>query len=64
MTPDDSVRYGYSQLTDTWYRVSDWEDLGEGRIRAKAKEEVDRSEVPPEWIEATDERVAGTEVQP
>lgn len=52
----DGVRYGYSQLTDTWYRVTDWEDLGDGKIRAKSKEEVDRKEVPQEAIQAIDER--------
>lgn len=57
-------RYAYSQLTDTWYIVHDWEDLGDGKLRAKSKEEVDRSDVPQEWIEATDERSLHTATDP
>jgi len=53
-------RYCYSRLTDSWYRVTDWEDLGDGQIRAKSKDEVDREEVPQKWIEATDERSRDT----
>jgi hypothetical protein len=49
-------RYAYSQLTDTWYIVHDWEALGDGKIEAKSKEKVARENVPQEWIEATDER--------
>jgi len=49
-------QYGYSRLTDTWYRVTDWEDLGGGKIKAKSKKEVSREDVPQEWIEATKER--------
>jgi len=52
----DMERYGYSRLTDTWYRVTDWEDLGDGKIQAKSKEEVPREEVPQEWLNATEER--------
>lgn len=52
----DNERFGYSRLTDTWYRVTDWKDLGDGKIQAKSKEEVDRSDVPREWIEAVNER--------
>jgi len=60
MTNDTSTdvteRYGYSKLTDTWYLLHDWEDLGDGKLRAKSKEEVPREEVPQEWLEATDEQ--------
>lgn len=49
-------RYAYSMMTDTWYRVSDYEDLGGDQILAKSKEEVDREDVPQAWIEAVDER--------
>jgi len=52
----DTKRYGYSRLTDTWYQVTDWKDLGDGKIRAKSKEKVRREDVPQKWIEATDER--------
>lgn len=54
---DGTERYGYSTLTDTWYRVTDWKDLGDGKIQAKSKEEVPREEVPQEWLDATEERV-------
>ena len=54
---DSTDRYAYSQLTDTWYRVADWDDLGDGKIQAKSKEEVAREEVPQEWIEATEEQL-------
>lgn len=52
----DMDRYAYSLLTDTWYRVSEWEDLGDGKIQAKGKVEVPREEVPQEWLDATVER--------
>jgi hypothetical protein len=52
----DIEKYGYSRLTDTWYRVTEWEDLGGGKIKAKSKKEVPREDVPQEWIEATKER--------
>ncbi len=55
------TRYGYSRMTDTWYRVTEWDDLGDGKIRAKSKEPVDREDVPQEWLEATDERPYCTE---
>lgn len=48
-------RYGYSRLTGRWYRVTDWEDLGDGKIVAKSKEEVPREEVPEAFLEATNE---------
>lgn len=53
---DNNERYGYSKITDTWYRLDDWEDLGDGKVRAKGKTEVPREEVPQEWLDATDER--------
>lgn len=49
-------RYGYSSLTDTWYRVTEYDDLGDGKIIAKSKEPVDREEVPQAWLDATEER--------
>lgn len=49
-------RYAYSGLTDTWYRVTEWDDLGDGQIRAREKEQVDRDEVPQRWLDATEER--------
>lgn len=55
-----SERYGYSRMTDTWYRVTEWEDLGDGKIKAKSKKRVPREDVPQEWIEATDERSVET----
>jgi hypothetical protein len=51
-------RYGYSRLTDTWYRVDDWEVHNEekGQIVAKSKNEVDRDDVPQHWINGVEER--------
>ena len=53
----ESQRYGYSKMTDTWYRVDewDWHDKEKGQIRAREKTEVDREEVPQHWIDATEE---------
>ncbi|ELZ05305.1 hypothetical protein [Natrialba aegyptia] len=48
-------RFAYSRLTDTWYRVTAWTDLGEGRIQSHSKEAVDREEVPEEWTEGVEE---------
>jgi len=53
-------RYGYSYLTDTWYRVTEWEELEGDKILATAKDEVDRAVVPRRVKEATDERVVDT----
>lgn len=49
-------RYAYSQLTDQWYIVHEYEDLGDGRIVAKSKDPVDRDEVPQHWIDGVNER--------
>jgi hypothetical protein len=49
-------RYGYSRLTDSWYRVTEWKDLGDGKIQAQSKEKVPREEVPQEYLDATKER--------
>lgn len=53
---EKSVRYAYSKLSDTWYRVHDWEHVEGNRIIANSKEEVAREEVPQEWLDATEER--------
>lgn len=42
----EGVRYGYSKLTGNWYRMSKWQDRGDGRVRAIRKEEIDESEAP------------------
>lgn len=44
--------YALSELTDNWYRVSEWESLGDGKIQAKKKVRVDSSEVPDAWKDA------------
>lgn len=45
--------YARSPMTDTWYRVTDYEEAGPGgKIVAKSKEEVEREEVPEEWQKA------------
>ena len=49
-------RYAYSRITESWYRVTAWKDLGDGKIQAQSKEEVPREEVPKEYLDATEER--------
>ena len=51
-----SERYAYSRLTNTWYIVHEWDELGDGKIKAKSKEPVDREDVPQEWINGVEER--------
>lgn len=43
---DDTARYGKSPVTGQWYRVTEWEDVGDGKMVAKSKEPVDEDEVP------------------
>lgn len=50
-------RYAYSEITGTWYRVWQYDDLGNGQIVAKEKESVDVEEVPEVWIEAMAEHL-------
>jgi len=47
-------RYAKSPLTDAYYRVTAWVDHGDGKIQAKEKEEVEREEVPDDWLDALD----------
>ena len=51
-------RYAYSRLTDTWYRVDEWEWRNEakGQMIAKSKTEVNRDDVPQKWISGVQER--------
>jgi len=45
--------YAYSELTDTWYRVHDYEEVGpNGKIVANGKTEVDVEDVPERWQKA------------
>jgi len=44
----EGERYAKSPITGEWYRVTKWEDRGDGQIRALEKEPVDESEVPAE----------------
>lgn len=45
--------YAYSEMTDTWYRVDDYEEAGpDGKIVANGKTPVDESEVPERWKKA------------
>lgn len=50
-------RYGYSNLTDTWYCVDEWEvvDAEKGHIIAKSKTEVARENVPQHYLDAVEE---------
>lgn len=45
-------RYAQSPITGDYYRVTQWVDHGDGKIQARQKEEVDRSDVPKQWLEA------------
>jgi len=47
--------YAYSRLTDTYYRVTEYDDLGGGQIRAQSKEKIEREAVPEAWLEALEE---------
>lgn len=47
--------FGYSDITDSWYRVTEWVGLGEGKIQARSKERVDSDDVPQEWLDRVDE---------
>jgi hypothetical protein len=43
--------YGKSPVNGTYYKVTDYEVLGDGRIKAKQKEEVSEEKVPEVWRE-------------
>lgn len=58
--PQDD-RYAYSRLSDTWYRVFDYEYVEGDKIIANGKEEVPREDVPQEWLESIDDRPYGQE---
>jgi len=47
--------YAYSKVTDSWYRVSEYEQKDGDKIIAKEKREVDKDDVPQEWINAIDD---------
>jgi len=56
MSEDQDFRYSKSYVTDQWYKVTDWEEVGEPengnqKIIANEKEPVQKSEVPQEAIE-------------
>lgn len=48
-------RYAKSPMTGNYYRVTKWVDKGDGKIQARQKFEVDRKDVPNEWLEALDD---------
>jgi len=48
-------RYAKSPMTGTWYRVTKWVDHGDGKIQARAKTEVAKSEVPDEVVAALED---------
>lgn len=50
------AKYGRGAVTGQWYRVTEYEDLGDGKLIAKSKQEVDRDEVPQHVLNATEER--------
>jgi len=47
-------RYAKSPMTGDYYRVTEYEDLGDGKIQAREKEQVDREDVPDEWLAVLD----------
>jgi len=49
-------RYAYSELTGTWYKVMEWQwvDKENGKLKAKEKTEVPKSDVPKAWLVAKD----------
>ncbi len=56
MSAESDDHYAYSKLTDTWYRVFDYEHVAGDKIVANGKEEVPRSEVPDDVLARTDDR--------
>jgi len=52
------VCYAKSPVTGNWYRVTEWEDRGDGKIVAEQKQQVDKDDVPEEWVAATEERMS------
>lgn len=52
---DGGDRFAKSPATGTYYRVSEWEDLGDGYIRATSKTPVPREDVPEDWLEVLDQ---------
>jgi len=55
-------RYAKSPVTGTWYRVDAYEDLGDGKIVAESKTEVDVEDVPEDVRRATEERMGDCDV--
>ena len=47
---ETGIRYAKSPVSDTYYRVTEWVDCGEGKIEARKKHEVDDDEVPEVWL--------------
>ena len=48
---EHGIRYAKSPMTGNYYRVTAWVDHGDGKIQAREKYEVDKSEVPQVWLE-------------
>jgi hypothetical protein len=59
---EQGERYAKSPLTGNFYRVTAWVDRGDGKITAVTKEEVERTEVPDEWLEGIEQAVERGEV--
>jgi hypothetical protein len=53
---ENGDRFAYSRLTDTWYRVYDYEHVEGEKIIANGKKEIPREDVPAACLEATTER--------
>ncbi len=57
MSREEDLRYSKSYLGNQWYKVTEWQEIGEPengkqRIVAEEKEPVDKSEVPDHILEA------------
>ena len=48
----ESYIIAQSLITGTWYRVTRWEEHGDGKIRALEQEEIDEADVPEAVLEA------------
>jgi len=57
MNEKSDVCYAKSPVTGNWYRVTEWDSRGDGKIVSESKEKVDKSEVPGEWVTATEKRM-------
>lgn len=68
MSDKQEFRYSKSYLTGQWYKVTDWEEVGDPengtqKIIANQKEPIDKEEVPQEAIESLSKQNVGEETE-